>query len=450
VKYLYYNALLIFPFISNVPAEVGFVEAFFAILLLGALFGSALKSLITGDFRLIGSRLILLLWTFFFVVLAGAVTNYCNEIPLRSLFRAVAPVGILVISAMFVANEFRTHKDVRSLIVVFIIASLIFSAKNLIMLTLSHVTEVENVYQSVKFDIITPQQSYQVFRLAGGVLLIGVLWRWQHIQRIRKVLLKLSFVVIISSIMVTFSRGMILSFLFTAILSIFYLYRRYGMPKNFFSLRHMDPVSLMGVVVIGVVIIFLMYSEWIKIVVKLGYPILESILRLFYDEKSYAISSRMLEHIIFLQDFQEAPIFGHGVGYEIPYYFPDGTLFKYVSYTHNMFTYLLLYTGVFGTSIFVVLVASSLVKLLKLSRSRFAEMQGIAGGMIFSALAVLLYVQFNPFFKGISFNLFLGIAIGIASNCGRFLRAENIAVGGSKIPRDLWGRTGKIYVQYIK
>jgi len=425
MKYLFYISLLIFPLLPNVPQKIGIIEILFAFFIILAALGTIIKGLMKPRLVLLRNVTLFALGVFIIWLVINSFISFSNEVSMNSWMRAIAPMILLFLVAFIVTNEFKELDKIRELTLVFVLSSILFASKVMFGYILSPFLDIYNFYQSIKFEIITPQQIYQVFRLASIGLLFGIVWFSRGTKREKFYLYSLLFILL--TILLTFSRGMILSGVIIIAGGTAFLYKKYGLPVGRNRLRFgLIDKFVIAILILSVLIGVLYYAELRQTGTNLFNSISNSIALLFSSEESQAIPVRLLEYKVFWSYYIQKPIAGYGLGYEIPYYFADGTLFKYVSYTHNLFTYSLLFTGFVGTLILIGLFLSVIKNLTKSMKTNSPEIQGISCGFLLAFLAVLLYLQFNPFFKNLSFNLFFGITIGISVNLERLSSVERI------------------------
>lgn len=104
-------------------------------------------------------------------------------------------------------------------------------------------------------------------------------------------------------------------------------------------------------------------------------------------------------------------ITGHGLGFEYSYYRP-GYGMRHDTYTHNLFSYMLLTLGIGGV-LLIAMLAWFLAKDAVLALTYKADDRDVITGILFTLAAVSIYVMFQSVFRTISFSLIIGVFGGV-------------------------------------
>jgi O-antigen ligase len=136
------------------------------------------------------------------------------------------------------------------------------------------------------------------------------------------------------------------------------------------------------------------------------------------------VNVRFLEYEVILKNFVKQPVFGWGLGATFTYYRPWLQTFRTVAYTHNFFTYLLLYLGLIGFFSFLYLMFTLIRFLFEQRRRHDLFINAVSDAFILSTIGVLFYAQFQAIHKTFFFNIFLAILIGVSARM-KILQVES-------------------------
>ncbi|KKL70992.1 hypothetical protein LCGC14_2099380, partial [marine sediment metagenome] len=404
----------------------GILEIAFTLLILLSFYGTFFIRSFRKDLICFKGPILSLVWVFILFLVFNTFVSVYNEVNMIEWFRGMAPFVLFFVSLFIVANQFRDTASVNELFFVFILSCLIYSTKGLCLLLNSPIVESGDIYISAKYETIKAQNIYQVLRVASAGLLFSVIYFSEKLTRFKSRFYIATFIVISVSILFSYSRGLMLSFLIVSIIGGAFLVKKYKLP-GFLKKWNFYYFAIVSVLVIAT---FFIYSQrasdilFAHVSASVG-----SIKSLFDFSNSYSFAGRLQEHREVLSYIMDNPLMGYGLGYEIPYFLRDGSFYKNVSSTHNMISYLLLFTGAIGTAIYLWLLANIIFGLKRMARTDNSDIKGIANGLILGVMMVLIYVQFNPFFKNLSYNLFLGIVAGVAVNGHRLIQGSEANKG---------------------
>jgi O-antigen ligase len=137
---------------------------------------------------------------------------------------------------------------------------------------------------------------------------------------------------------------------------------------------------------------------------------------------SPSIQKRYGEMTKALNVVAESPLLGKGPGYLLQVRIPEYHLDRRKSYTHNLFSYILIHYGIlFFVTILLLLAKLTFTfwRVYKESNNPKAKKTSLAN--LLGCIGILIYVQFEAIYKSFSFMFSLALLIGFGAQMEQWL-----------------------------
>lgn len=390
--------LIVVAIMPPVPRQIGIVEILFVGLYVLVMSSWILKTIFTGKDLLFNSLILKILSVFILICFLSIFKSLLNNISMESWGRGFFPFLMLLLS-FSIAREFKSTKDTWLLLSAFILSNLLYSLQTWLPLFLNFPSLFSsNPISTIRSTL--PPYAWQNLPLAGFALLIG-LSKYLPKGRLR-LFLKLLAIFFGLTVLITFSRSMISAMIVTLLFSFVISINWRNLSKRF----------VQALIILVILILFSLIIIRFTPLSPLFTDFLSRFTFLTTNEATPVIV-RLIDYNVALKNFLAQPIFGWGLGATFEFYRIGFGIYREVAYTHNLFTYLLLYLGLVGFMCFVYLLYTLFRGLFALRMNNDLHIRAVTEGLLLSVVSVLFYAQFQTSYKSFTFNIFLAIVIGL-------------------------------------
>ena len=371
-----------------------FEGIFFLFLLLSIIFSLILQRKAQGKIKKFELNYVLIMFLLYFAVF-NPVISMLNYSSFTAIVITALPFTLLGFYYLFFLARFN-NLFIKNFINFLVISGVINSLFIFYVSILNGYSDSE--YRSTQIEGIRTL-TLPIMPISATIVSI-----WALAENNKKLFYLYSFtsMLILSALMLTQTRGMLLAFLAGLIFSIFYLTKKFFKGKKIRIFSRLIFVIFLGFLVLSPILLRLLLRFDINDTSSLG-----------------TILGRIDEYIIFFNGFLSSPIFGQGLGHIFQGYSAyDMTLYtKGITICHGHPFFFLGTTGIVGFSLYYLLIAQAFFSLSskKLFIAVNERYQIIIISLNCGLIAGFIFTLSSTTFNSMSYNLFLAFYIFCAA-----------------------------------